>query len=143
RVPQRVRLTDVARARGAPRLPELPDEVRRMARNVQAHLHIEPSRDYLAATLDVLVDHFREFRPKAFEPSQGGLYWDLTVNQAGVCRHRSFAFVVTALSLGIPARFVSNEAHAFTEVWVPESGWIRIDLGGASDRLDEIGRAHV
>ncbi|HLU66597.1 MAG TPA: transglutaminase domain-containing protein [Kofleriaceae bacterium] len=136
RVPQRVRLTDVARARGAPRLPELPDEVRRMARNVQAHLHIEPSRDYLAATLDVLVDHFREFRPKAFEPSQGGLYWDLTVNQAGVCRHRSFAFVVTALSLGIPARFVSNEAHAFTEVWVPESGWIRIDLGGASDRLD-------
>jgi hypothetical protein len=34
--------------------------------------------------------------------------------------------------MGIPSRYVHNEAHAFVEVYVPRRGWIRIDLGGAA-----------
>jgi len=45
--------------------------------------------------------------------------------------------VMTALSLGLPARYVSNEAHVFVEVWLPSphSGWMRIDLGGGAEGL--------
>jgi hypothetical protein len=31
---------------------------------------------------------------------------------------------------------VTNEAHAFAEVWVPRAGWLRVDLGGAALNLD-------
>jgi hypothetical protein len=56
------------------------------------------------------------------------------LSRLGVCRHRSLAFVVSALALGIPARFVHNEAHAWVEV---NDGvrWHRIDLGGAAEDL--------
>ena len=56
--------------------------------------------------------------------------------QKGVCRHRAFAFLVTALGLGIPARMVANEAHAWVEVR-GETGWQRIDLGGAAAAIEE------
>ena len=133
-VPRRIPLAEVARSPGAPAIPPLPAAVQAMARNVHYRLRVRPSDD-LDEALAVLVRHFRAFEPRPFEASDGGIYWDLTINQAGVCRHRSFAFVITAKALGIPARFVANEAHAFTEVWVPGSGWIRIDLGGASNSL--------
>jgi hypothetical protein len=44
--------------------------------------------------------------------------------------------MVTANVLGIPTRYVTNEAHAFVEIWVPERGWLRIDLGGAALELE-------
>ena len=50
----------------------------------------------------------------------------------GVCRHRAYAFTITALALGIPTHFVMNEAHAWVEVRLPEGQWMRIDLGGAA-----------
>jgi hypothetical protein len=56
-------------------------------------------------------------------------------SQKGVCRHRSFAFVVTALALGLPARMVRNEAHAWVEV-SDSLKWHRIDLGGAAGRVN-------
>ena len=76
-------------------------------------------------------------------------YQTICINGIGACRHRSFGFFVTALALGAPTRYVSNEAHAFVEVYVPEdnetfsaSHWKRIDLGGTGnsntlDRPDE------
>src|SRR5262249_33105245 len=64
--------------------------------------------------------------------TSGDIYMDLATGQRGVCRHRAFAFVVTAQALGLPARFVSNEVHAFVEVHVPHLGWRRVDLGGAA-----------
>jgi hypothetical protein len=86
-----------------------------------------------------LVEFFRDFQPGTF-PSKGkksaDLYVTLVRKRLGVCRHRSIAFVITARSLGIRARLVTNEAHAFVEVYWPRSGWRRIDLGGASNEMD-------
>jgi hypothetical protein len=44
--------------------------------------------------------------------------------------------MITANALGIPTRYVTNEAHAFVEVWLPGADWMRIDLGGAASTLD-------
>ncbi len=48
---------------------------------------------------------------------------------------------MTALALGIPSRFVHNEAHAWVEVF-DGVRWHRVDLGGAADHLDssDVGR---
>ena len=35
---------------------------------------------------------------------------DLALSKKGVCRHRAYAFTITAQGLGIPARMVMNEA---------------------------------
>ena len=48
------------------------------------------------------------------------VYQSICINGIGACRHRSFGFFVTALALEAPTRYVSNEAHAFVEVYVPE-----------------------
>jgi hypothetical protein len=53
------------------------------------------------------------------------------LSKKGVCRHRAFAFLVTAQSLGIPTRVITNEAHAWVEVFDSRL-WRRIDLGGAA-----------
>jgi len=53
----------------------------------------------------------------------------------GLCRHRAYGFVVTARALGIDARFVQNEAHSWVEVRLPDLGFMRIDLGGATHGL--------
>ena len=65
------------------------------------------------------------------------VYQSICINGIGACRHRSFGFFVTALAIGAPTRYVSNEAHAFVEVYVPDdnetfstSHWMRINLGG-------------
>jgi hypothetical protein len=42
---------------------------------------------------------------------------------------------VTALGLGLPARLVRNEAHAWVEAF-DGSIWHRIDLGGAAGRFE-------
>jgi hypothetical protein len=69
----------------------------------------------------------------------GNVYRDLFDDQAGVCRHRSFTFIITATAAGIPTRYVTNEAHAFVEVWFPDREWQRIDLGGAALRMEVSG----
>jgi len=79
-----------------------------------------------------LVEYFRDFKSSDESPTeQGDIYLDLALSQKGVCRHRSFAFLVTALHLGIPTRMVVNEAHAWVEVYDTQV-WHRIDLGGAA-----------
>ena len=81
-------------------------------------------------------------RADSDEPPRGhnDIYLDLALSQKGVCRHRAFAFLVTALSLGIPTRMVVNEAHAWVEVLDPGVApplWRRVDLGGAGRALGE------
>jgi hypothetical protein len=91
-----------------------------------------------ATALAALVAHFRSFVPSDELPlSVGGpaLYRELALSRKGVCRHRAYAFVLTALGLGIPARFVRNEAHAWVEVGDGKL-WHRIDLGGAAGAFD-------
>jgi hypothetical protein len=89
------------------------------------------------AALAKLVAHFRAFAPSADKPRSNGLalYKDLALTQKGVCRHRAYAFVITAHALGLPARMVRNEAHAWVEVF-DGSLWHRIDLGGAAGDLE-------
>jgi hypothetical protein len=118
-----------------PRLPPVPDVVRENAREVAEVLGIPKG----ATALEIvprLVDHFRRFRPSERRVSGQGaaLYRQLAISRRGVCRHRAYAFVVTALGLGIPARFVHNEAHAWVEVSYG-SRWQRVDLGGAAGHM--------
>lgn len=80
-----------------------------------------------------LVQYFRGFADSsAPTPARRSVYLDLALSKRGVCRHRAFAFVVTAQSLGLPTRMVANEAHAWVEVH-DGTAWRRIDLGGAGD----------
>lgn len=117
-------------------MPALPAEARRAAQRVLQQIGISrASAPHMA--LRALVQHFRDFQAAPFPDQMRGedLYVSIATRKIGVCRHRSFAFVITALALGIPARYVYNEAHAFVEVKWPGQGWRRIDLGGAADEL--------
>jgi hypothetical protein len=84
-----------------------------------------------------MVAYFRSFTPSEEPPkASDDIYLDLTLTRKGVCRHRAFGFLVTALGLGIPARMVINEAHAWVEVQA-DRVWQRIDLGGAAGAIEE------
>lgn len=84
-----------------------------------------------------LVEYFRDFRLETdgIKSGQGSLYLDLIHSKCGVCRHRAFAFARTALGIGLEARLVVTDTHAFSEVKVPGLGWQRFDLGGGGDPL--------
>ncbi|MDY0001410.1 MAG: transglutaminase domain-containing protein [Polyangia bacterium] len=129
-VPPHLVLDDVPRSKR----PQVPSEVRAVAGRMHQRLGLDPA-DTIANLLHRMVAHFRAFEEGPLAIQSGNTYEDLTVSQRGVCRHRSYAFVITALSLGLPARYLTNEAHAFVEVWIPRTGWIRIDLGGAASEL--------
>lgn len=65
--------------------------------------------------------------------------------RAGFCEHFASAFVVLMRSAGVPSRVVTgylggeynalgdylivrqSDAHAWTEVWLPNRGWVRVD----------------
>ena len=69
--------------------------------------------------------------------------------KAGFCEHISSAFVVLLRAAGVPARIVTGfqggevnpvdrywtvrnaDAHAWTEVWFADRGWVRIDPTGS------------
>lgn len=154
-LPRRARLVmEVAIARAAfggvpgdagwselPLVAPLPENVARDAAVVRASIGVSRAmrpRDAIAK----LVDYFRGFTDSAETPApRGSVYLDLALSKKGVCRHRAYAFLITAQSLGIPARLVENEAHAWVEIH-DGTLWRRIDLGGAgllppsaSDRL--------
>ncbi len=117
-------------------LVALPEPLEREAKGVVAQLGISQAMQPREA-LTRLVRHFRSFKPSDQLPEArngAALYTELALSQKGVCRHRSYAFVITALGLGLPARFVRNEAHAWVEVYDGEL-WHRIDLGGAASQL--------
>ncbi len=80
-----------------------------------------------------------------------GLYGEHTADEfwferkEGFCEHIASAFVVLMRAGGVPARIVTgyqggqmnaidgywtvrqSDAHAWTEVWMPERGWVRVD----------------
>jgi hypothetical protein len=115
-----------------PQLPErFVSDVKRVARTIG----VQDSDSY-SETLGRLVYWFRNFAPGELDKETAGIYVDLALGQKGVCRHRAYGFVITAHGLGIPARYVSNEAHVFVEVFIPGGGWLRIDLGGGAEGMD-------
>jgi transglutaminase-like putative cysteine protease len=85
----------------------------------------------LDTTLRTATAWFRDFRDDVLpNPPGPSLYLDLALGRVGACRHRAYAFVLTLHALGVPARFVNNEAHAWAEVALPGQGFSRVDLGG-------------
>lgn len=121
--------------RDLPKIPPLEASIDRRARRFAAELGITGKSD-LKTALDALTEHFRGFVESAEAPENSGdLYLDLCRGEKGLCRHRAYGFVVTARALGIAARFVQNEAHSWVEVELPDVGYVRIDLGGATHGL--------
>lgn len=118
-----------------PGVPAVPPNVANAAGEVTKRIgvsRLDRPRDVIGK----LVTYFRSFQDSEEPPKpEHDIYTDLALAKKGVCRHRSFAFVITALSMGIPSRMVTNEAHAWVEV---NDGtlWKRIDLGGAGRFLN-------
>ncbi len=121
--------------------PPFPGELRPLVAPVLAKLGLTKitASSPFAPTLDTLVAYFRSFETKVLPTASGSTYVNLALGQAGSCRHRSFAFVVTAQALGLAARYIENELHVFVEVYVPNRGWQRIHLGGAGVDSERIG----
>ncbi len=118
-------------------VPALPPVARAAANEVLSTIGISQSQRPREA-VRALVNYFRTFAPSDDAPhasSGSALYSELALSKKGVCRHRAYAFVVTAMALGVPSRLVRNEAHAWVEV---SDGlqWHRVDLGGAASRID-------
>jgi transglutaminase-like putative cysteine protease len=112
-----------------------PPNVLRDANHVAATIGVD--RTSPRDTVKSLVAYFRSFTDSNERPTgKGNAYLDLALSRKGVCRHRAYAFMITALALGIPARMVMNEAHAWVEVY-DGSLWRRIDLGGAGRTLGD------
>lgn len=133
-----MRVRDVAAATPPELRPIVPARVRPATQLTFDKIGLDADMD-LGVAFNRLVQYFRGFTAKPIPNATGDTYRDLCDSKAGVCRHRSFAFMVTANALGIPTRLVENEAHAFVEVWFPERSWQRIDLGGAALRMDVTG----
>src|SRR5262249_23952328 len=118
-----------------PAVPRLPPNVAQATDTVAKAIGISRAMPTLEVVRRI-VAYFRAFAPSDDPPKgHGDVYLDLALSQKGVCRHRAFAFFVTALGMGIPARMVMNEAHAWVEVQ-NASIWQRIDLGGAAGSID-------
>lgn len=121
--------------RDLPKLQPLEASIERRARRFAAEIGITARSDLRSAVM-ALTEHFRSFVESAEAPDNtGDMYLDLCHSSKGLCRHRAYGFVVTARALGIPARFVQNEAHSWVEVEIPDTGHMRIDLGGATHGL--------
>lgn len=117
-----------------PPVAPLPPNVRAAAAEVAQKIGLSP-RTPPREVVSKLVAWFRSFQESDEPLATGGdIYLDLALQKKGVCRHRAFAFLVTSLYLGVPARMVTNEAHAWVEVHDGRL-WRRIDLGGAGSTL--------
>ena len=81
-------------------------------------------------------------------PQRGGLDAFLFERRVGFCGHYASAFTALMRAAGVPARVVSgyrggswvrslggsayldlrqSDAHAWSEVWLPQQGWVRVD----------------
>lgn len=117
----------------AAHVPALPSRLRSVALGFARDTLGVTARSGFEEALSALTRHFRDFQESRTPPrNTGDVYLDLAQGGVGICRHRAYAFVITAQALGIHARFVHNEVHAWVEVEMPrDGGWLRVDLGGA------------
>ncbi len=118
--------------------PTVAPEIRAVANRVLSQLAINNRTMSPHDALMRLVEHFRDFESRALDPSArtNDMFETIALGKAGVCRHRSHAFLIAAHTLGIPTRFIYNETHAFVEIYWPGQGWRRIDLGGAAEDVE-------
>lgn len=125
-----VRTSDYQYSTFLPR-PVVPQTLVDDAKIVLARAGVSDPTD-VGGTIDALATYFRSFTEGAIPTADDvpDLYLALALGEHGCCRHRAFAFMITAQSLGIPTRVVVNEAHAFVEVAMPDGRWHQINLGG-------------
>lgn len=117
--------------RALPVVPPQPVSHRAAYERVASAIGLDP-RQPPREVVSRMTEYFRSFAPSNEPPpDRGDIYLDLALSKKGVCRHRAFAFLVTALHAGIPTRLVHNEAHAWVEVR-DDRAWHRLDLGGAA-----------
>lgn len=112
----------------------------------------------IATVLTFFHDDKYNFRYTLEPPLLGrdGVDEFLFTTRAGFCEHYAGAFTVIMRAMGIPARVVTgyqggeinpvdgfmtvrqSDAHAWSEVWLPQRGWVRIDPTAAvsPDRIE-------
>ena len=115
---------------------KVPAAVRDWAQTMLTWLGIT-RRQTLRSSLNKLVGYLRSFTlgPVIQASGRRELLTKMFLSRRGVCRHRAYLMTLLAQSLGLPARYVTNETHAFTEIYLPKTGWRRVDLGGASPHI--------
>jgi len=110
------------------------------------------------------LDHFNRepFRYTLLPPPLGDNVADsfLFETKSGFCEHYASSFVLLMRIAGIPARIVAgylggeynpiskdylvrqSDAHAWSEVWLPDKGWVRVDptAAVAAERVERNGR---
>lgn len=119
-----------------PPTPPLPSALQLSADEVNRQIHVSRAQSFHEA-VETLVAYYRGFTTSETPlQAKGDIFLDVALSRKGVCRHRAFAFVISALALRIPARMVTNEAHAWVEVF-DGSLWHRIDLGGAAMNFND------
>jgi hypothetical protein len=108
-----------------------PALIRSAAASIIEELGLSGERN-LKTIIAVLKDYFSSFTEGMITPveEQPNPYLAMAESKHGSCYVRSYAFFVTANSLGVPTRVVTNECHAFVEVYVPTCGWKQVNLGG-------------
>lgn len=117
-------------------VPSLPPSVQRSAMEVMAKIGVT-RRMSPRDNVTKLVSYFRSFTESEEPPPPSrDIYLDLALSRKGVCRHRAFAFMVTAMAIGLPTRMITNEAHAWVELHDGRL-WRRVDLGGAGQTLHD------
>lgn len=142
--PPALPLSDAERARAL----ALPDDAAPRAR-VQAGLWRALHGDDDRAIVNAALERFagEPYRYTLRPPLLRGDRTDhfLFETQAGYCEHYASAFAVLLRAAGIPARVITGyqggqwmdtgqylrlrfaDAHAWTEVWLEEAGWVRVD----------------
>lgn len=136
---------------------ELPDDQHPQARQLAQQLRTQyPEKtDYVQAVLNYFAE--QPFYYTLSPPLLSGDVIDsfLFESRHGFCEHYAASFTVLMRAAGIPARVVigyqggdvnsvdqiltvrQRDAHAWTEIWLDEQGWIRVDPTSAvaSERI--------
>ncbi len=136
------------------RLIALPDNINPETRKQAQQWYAESDNalDYINTVLDFYRSHFTYTLP----PPKLGIHSVdefLFQSQQGFCEHYASSLVVLMRSVGIPARVVvgyqggrwnakeaflsvyQRDAHAWAEVWLQGSGWLRVDPTAAVSAL--------
>ncbi|HKY01282.1 MAG TPA: DUF3488 and transglutaminase-like domain-containing protein, partial [Burkholderiales bacterium] len=131
---------------------QLPEHYNPRARALAQSWRKKAKNDHNVVSL--AIDHFKTGNyiytlnpPLAIEHSADEFLFD---SRRGFCEHFASAFAILMRAAGVPARIITgyqggeinpvdgfitvrqSDAHAWVEVWLPETGWIRIDPTAAA-----------
>lgn len=87
--------------------------------------------------MPAVIAYFQGFESEPLEETtlDGDTISRILTQRRGQCRHRSFLLMIASNVMGIPARMVANEVHAFVEIEV-SGHWYVVETGGAARSLN-------